>query len=58
MNSTSYDPDGDIVNSTWLVDENKLYNSSIEMFKKLSLIFPKKSSYFAAQIEKIKNEVK
>jgi len=31
MNSTSYDPDGFIVNSTWLVDENKLYDSSIEM---------------------------
>lgn len=31
MNSTSYDPDGVIVNSTWLVDGDELYNTSIEM---------------------------
>ena len=31
MNNTSYDPDGVIVNSTWLVDGDELYNTSIKM---------------------------
>ena len=30
------------------------YEKAIEMFEKLSLIFPEKSSYFAAQIKKLK----
>ena len=31
---------------------------AIKIYKKLSLVYPQKSSYFAAQIEKIKKEIK
>ena len=32
------------------------YEKAIEMYEKLSLIFPEKSTYFASQIEKLKNK--
>jgi len=34
------------------------YSKAIDIYEKLSLKFPEKSSYFAAQIEKVKEYIK
>jgi hypothetical protein len=34
------------------------YSKAIDIYEKLSLKFPEKSSYFASQIEKVKEHIK